>query len=151
MTKFVISLLATWLLSSCTENRNTDVVIMKSPNPEQITVDSTSWTYQASIVVNKCQKTVQFLKYPIDSPNQVYSEIRYFSDSIAYKNPMLVLTNELPYIKKLWDTLSRRIKINLRSAIIGNPETYEDVLYNYVKLLENSQLGTTQLRKKERK
>jgi hypothetical protein len=143
------------LFVSCSEKKNVKEPTSDNKLSEQITFDSTSWTYEATMIVNDCRKKVLFLSYPVDSGRKFYSEIRYQTDSPALTHGYgahlgPTLAYEIPYIKTLWDTLNKKIRIKLNGASIGNPSEYKDVLNNYVTLLQNAPSWQNQLRKKRK-
>ena len=113
-----------------------------SKNQTAIIFDSTSWTYKAEIVVGNYRKRLILLSYAADSIKHSYSELRYENISLKsskkYDYPNSTLTEEIPYIKLLWDTLNKKVNINLSAATIGFPAEYNDVLKNYILLIQSS-------------
>ena len=139
--KFSLIILLFFVFLSCKQDKKNNSKD-NSKNQPAIIFDSTSWTYQAEIVANNYRKRLTLLSYAADSVKHSYSELRYenipLNNDRKYDFPNSTLTNEIPYIKLLWDTLNKKVIINLSVATIGFPAEYNDVLKNYISLIQSS-------------
>jgi hypothetical protein len=138
--KLTTILLALIILIACNQDNKqhaNDEEIPQLP----IKFDSTSWTYSAEVIVGNLRRKLMFLTYPVDTISGNYSELRYKTTPVTidkkYNYPNTILTDEIPYMKLLWDTLSKKVKIKLTVATIGFPADYKDVLRNYISTIKS--------------
>ena len=140
LSNFIKIIFASIFILSCSQKQNKEETKKET---YQIILDSNSESYSAKLIMKGIERELTFLSYKDDFPKHVYSEVRYSSDSSYnfrknWHHSQKRLSDEIHYIKLLWESLKDKIKLDLKSGFISSEEQYEDIVQNQINLFQNS-------------
>ena len=111
------------------------ILLLIEPLYAQISISTTSVEYSLTYKQDSIYRILTFWK---DKDSTIYTSVKYSVISFETTNLNTKLSEEIPFIKQLWNKAEDSIQYNLQSFNIGYPLLYSDVLKNHIQAFLNS-------------
>lgn len=102
----------------------------------QVTISKTNVDYSIKLEQDSIVRILTFYK---SADSTVYHAVHYSISDFSHASKEFILKNEIEFIQQLWKIAEDSISLELRSANIGYPLEYSDVLYNHIQAFLNSE------------
>ncbi|MCB2195600.1 MAG: hypothetical protein KQH79_07055 [Bacteroidetes bacterium] len=102
----------------------------------QVTISKTNVDYSLKLEKDSIVRILTFYKV---ADSSFYHAIHYAISDFSHTGTEFILKNEIEFIQQLWNMAEDSISLELRSANIGYPLEYSDVLANHIQAFLDSE------------
>lgn len=114
----------------------------------QVTISKTDVDYSLKHEQDSIARVLTFYK---DADSSLYHAINYSISDFNSADNKLILKNEVEFIQQLWNIAEDSISLKLRSANIGYPQQYSDVLSDHIQAFMDSEQWQNHLKQNGKK
>lgn len=114
----------------------------------QVTISKTNVDYSLKIEKDNLVRILTFWK---NKDSLVYHSVKYSISNFNPDESKYYLKNEIEFVEYLWNIADDSIPLNLKSANIGYPLIYSDVLSNHIQAFLHSEQWQNHLKQNGKK